>query len=98
MGIRIGSSGSIEEPYCGVREDARLLHRTFTGDVSQGYEWSDWIGLPFVLVDLPCSAVLDTLLLPSDLASQKDEKLKDQSLSIENVSLSEMEGANRESK
>jgi uncharacterized protein YceK len=78
MGMRIapGTPG----PYCGVKEDFRELHRTFTYDVSDGYEKGDWIGVPFVLVDLPFSTVYDTLMLPVDLSDSKKEKASRPSL------------------
>jgi len=57
-------------PYAATHADICALRETFWGDENGKYDWTNFIGLPFVLADLPCSAVFDTWSLPMDLKNK----------------------------
>ena len=57
-------SGGSQGYYPGTRASAKMLTDDDTG----------WVLKPLALIDLPFSAVLDTLLLPWDYARSDDDK------------------------
>lgn len=60
-------SGGSQGYYPGTRASAKMLTDDDTG----------WVLKPLALIDLPFSAVMDTLLLPWDYFRADDDKTKD---------------------